>query len=367
MMIPFIDLKRINDRYSNEIAQTLTRVAQSGWYILGEEKNKFERNYANYCGSTHCIGVANGLEAIQLILCAYKALGVFKNGDEIIVPANTYIATILAISESKLTPILVEPDIETYNIDASKIEEKITAKTKAILCVHLYGRVCNMPEIRAIASKYDLKLIDDAAQAHGAIMEGKKVGNLCDATAFSFYPTKNLGALGDAGAVTTNDSELANAIRCLANYGSDEKYINRYKGFNSRLDELQAAILAFKLSYLDRDINERKTIAKQYLDRIENQKIILPSLPIHSGEHSFHLFIIRSDDRDNLQKYLLENGIQTQIHYPVPPHKQEAYKEWNKRAYPITEKIHKEVLSIPLFIGMYSDEVTKIIKAINNW
>lgn len=365
MKIPFLDLKRSNLRYQNEINEAVSRVAESGWYIKGQECKNFEDKFAEYCNANYCIGVGNGLEAIRLILLAYQELGVFTKGDEVIVPANTYIATILAITDSGLTPVLVEPDIRTYNIDPAKIEEKITPKTKAILTVHLYGMVSNMHLLKNIARKHNLKLIDDAAQAHGSIYDGAKVGSLCDASAFSFYPTKNLGCIGDGGAVTTNDEELASVLRSIANYGSEEKYIHKYKGVNSRLDEMQAAVLSVKLPYLNRDIDERRKFARYYIDHIVNSEIVLPY--INNDEHSFHLFIIRTVYRDNLKQYLEKKGISTQIHYPVPTHKQEAYKEWNNESYPVTEQICAQILSLPLYIGITQQEVEYITKTLNEW
>ncbi|MDL2215290.1 DegT/DnrJ/EryC1/StrS family aminotransferase, partial [Dysgonomonas sp. OttesenSCG-928-M03] len=302
-----------------------------------------------------------------MIFCAYKELGVMRDGDEVIVPANTYIASILGISESGLTPVLVEPDINTYNIDPSKIEEKITSKTKAILPVHLYGRVCPMDELRDIAEKYDLKLIDDAAQAHGATYKSQRVGNLCDATAFSFYPTKNLGALGDAGAVTTNDKELADVVKALTNYGTITKYISHYKGYNSRLDEIQAAILSVKLKYLDDEVRQRHELAKLYFSEITNNQVVLPFVE-NMDEHAFHLFVIRCMKRDQFQKYLSDNGIPTQIHYPVPPYNQIAYKEeWCNLKYPVTEEIYSGLLSIPLYPAMDISFVRKICCLINSF
>lgn len=365
-MIPFLDLQKVNERYQSDIKQAVLRVARSGWYILGEEVKQFETLFADHCQVKYCIGVGNGLEAIKLILCAYKELGVMTDGDEVIVAANTYIATVLAITESGLTPILIEPDIRTYNIAPKKIEEKITPKTKAILPVHLYGLCCHMDEINKMAEKYNLKVIDDAAQAHGAMYKELPIGGLCDATAFSFYPTKNLGALGDAGAVTTNDNQLAEVIRTLANYGTGVKYISKYKGFNSRLDEIQAAILSAKLKYLQVDTQYRQELGIKYLNGIVNDQIILPLVDAIS-EHAFHMFVIRCQKRDELQQYLLEKGIQTQIHYPVPPHKQEAYKEWNNLSYPITESIHREVLSLPLNTALTMFETEYIIDCINQF
>jgi len=365
-MIPFLDLREVNKKYQKEIYEAILRVSHSGRYILGEEVGKFEKSFAAYCGSSFCIGTGNGLDAIKLILCAYKESGIMEGGDEVIVPANTYIATILAISESGLTPILVEPDLITYNIDPAKIEEKITPRTRAILTVHLYGCVSPMNELKAIADRYHLKLIDDAAQAHGAIYDGKRVGNLCDATAFSFYPTKNLGALGDGGAVTTNDKELAEIMKSLSNYGTQERYISKYKGFNSRLDEMQAAILSVKLKYLDEENQYRRELAQIYLSHITHEQITLPDVR-NIDEHVFHLFVIRSERRSILQEFLWNKGITTQVHYPVPPHKQQAYKEWNSSSYPITEKIHDEVLSLPLNTAMDEATIIHICQVINTF
>ncbi|MFR9165384.1 MAG: DegT/DnrJ/EryC1/StrS family aminotransferase [Dysgonomonas sp.] len=366
MNIPFLDLKRTNLIYQNEIENAALHVLRSGWYILGEECKKFEEKFSGYCEANHCIGVGNGLEAIRIILLAYKEMGIFNDGDEIIVPANTYIATVLAVSDSGLTPVMAEPDINTYNIEPIEVEKKITSKTKAILAVHLYGRVCDMDALQVIARKHNLKLIDDAAQAHGSIYKNKKVGTLCDAAAFSFYPTKNLGAYGDGGAITTNDEELANVIRSVANYGSVKKYVHEYKGINSRLDEIQAAILSVKLKYLDRDVQKRKDMAKKYSSNILNPKVILPKIK-NEEEHSYHLYVIRTEERDRLKKYLSEKGIETQIHYPTPIHKQNAYKELQHLSFPLTEKICGEVLSLPLFLGMTDAEINYIIDAINEW
>lgn len=342
------------------------RVVRSGWYILGDEIKSFERAYAQYCGTANCIGVGNGLDAISLILKSYKELGVLKDGDEVLVPANTYIASILAVSSSGLVPVLVEPDINTYNIDPEKIGDKVTSRTKAILAVHLYGLVSPMNELKEIARKYNLKLIDDAAQAHGAAYYEQKVGSLCDATAFSFYPTKNLGALGDAGAVTTDDSELAAIVRALANYGTTSKYINKYKGENSRLDEIQAAVLAVKLKYLDKEVQARQNIAFFYLRNIQNELIALPWVE-QIEQHAFHLFVVRCHERDRLQQYLSDKGIRTEIHYPLPPHKQEAYKEWNSLSYPVSEKIADQIISLPLRISLKNEEVIRICSALNEF
>lgn len=365
-MIPFLDLKETNMPYQSEIEEAVLRVVRSGWYILGDEIKSFERAYAQYCGTANCIGVGNGLDAISLILKSYKELGVLKDGDEVLVPANTYIASILAVSSSGLVPVLVEPDINTYNIDPEKIGNKVTSRTKAILAVHLYGLVSPMNELKEIARKHNLKLIDDAAQAHGAAYYEQKVGSLCDATAFSFYPTKNLGALGDAGAVTTDDSELAAIVRALANYGTTSKYINKYKGENSRLDEIQAAVLAVKLKYLDKEVQARQNIASFYLRNIQNELIALPRVE-QIEQHAFHLFVVRCHERDRLQQYLSDKGIRTEIHYPLPPHKQEAYKEWNSLSYPVSEKIADQIISLPLRISLKNEEVIRICSALNEF
>lgn len=365
-MIPFLDLKETNTPYQSEIEEAVLSVVRSGWYILGDQVKSFERAYAQYCGTANCIGVGNGLDAISLILKSYKELGVLKDGDEVLVPANTYIASILAVSSSGLVPVLVEPDINTYNIDPEKIGDKVTSRTKAILAVHLYGLVSPMNELKEIARKYNLKLIDDAAQAHGAAYYEQKVGSLCDATAFSFYPTKNLGALGDAGAVTTDDSELAAIVRALANYGTTSKYINKYKGENSRLDEIQAAVLAVKLKYLDKEVQARQNIASFYLRNIQNELIALPRVE-QIEQHTFHLFVVRCHERDRLQQYLSDKGIRTEIHYPLPPHKQEAYKEWNSLSYPVSEKIADQIISLPLRISLKNEEVIRICSALNEF
>lgn len=366
-MIPFLDLGDNNRKYQSQIEQAVLRVARSGWYILGKEVEAFELAFAKYCQSQHCIGVGNGLDAIRLILKSYVELGVFSEGDEVIVPSNTYIATILAVSDCRLTPVLVEPDIATYNIDPSLIEQKITKRTKAILAVHLYGRVAPMDELQSLAQKYNLKLIDDAAQAHGATYNGQKVGSLCDATAFSFYPTKNLGALGDAGAVTTNDSQLSEAIRSIANYGTTSKYINRYKGVNSRLDEMQAAVLSVKLQYLDEENRLRQELAQQYISNIQNPHITLPSVSNAISEHVFHLFVIRCQYRDQLQEYLQKSGVQTQIHYPIPPHRQDAYQELNKESYPIADKISEEILSLPFYTSLQQRDIQTICSLLSSF
>jgi len=365
-MIPFLDLKTINAQYRDELVKAVTDVIDSGWYVQGIQVNAFEQEFADYCGTKHCIGVANGLDALILTLRAWKEMGKLKEGDEVIVPANTYIASILAITENRLVPVLVEPDAVNYNLCPKNTEVAITSKTKAILVVHLYGQLADMPAIMDIAKRHNLLVLEDSAQAHGASMNGKKSGNWGDASGFSFYPGKNLGALGDGGAVTTNDEELAITIRAIANYGSHKKYENLYKGINSRLDELQASILRIKLKYLDKDTDHRKIIANLYLNEIKNENIKLPTL-IHQENHVWHVFVIRTEKREELQKYLLDNGIQTLIHYPLPPHKQEAYKEWGDESYPLSEKIHTEVLSLPIS-GAQSFKDTKIIvKTLNDY
>lgn len=361
-MIKFLDLYKINERLRKEINGKITQVLDSGWYLLGEETENFEQNFAKYCGVKHCIGVANGLESLNLIIRGYG----FAQGDEIIVPANTYIASILAISENGCTPILVEPDINTYNINPDLIEKKITSKTKAIMVVHLYGQAVQMQKIWALAQKYNLKIIEDSAQAHGAKYQNKRVGSLGDASGFSFYPGKNLGCVGDGGCVTTNDDELAQKIKALRNYGSHKKYHNVFIGMNSRLDEIQAGILDIKLKFLDEDNQKRKEIAKYYRKNIKNSSIILPNVYAEDA-HVWHLFVVRTKQRDNFQKYLLDNEIQTIIHYPIPPHKQECYKLWNNLSYPITEEIHKSVLSLPISPVMSDDEVKKVVEVINEY
>jgi dTDP-4-amino-4,6-dideoxygalactose transaminase len=365
-MIPFLDLKGINTQHRAELIEACTRVIDSGWYIQGNECKEFDKEFAEYCGTKHAIGVANGLDALILILRAYKVMGVLSDGDEVIVPSNTYIASILAISQNNLVPILVEPNINTYLIDPTKIEEKITSKTKAILPVHLYGQTCEMDAINAIAKKYNLKVIEDSAQSHGAYFGDKRCGNLGDASGFSFYPGKNLGALGDGGAVTTNDDELAQVIRALGNYGSHKKYENLYQGLNSRLDEMQAAMLRVKLRYLNDEVIKRRKIAAYYLENIINDKLILPTLR-EKENHVWHLFVIRTQNRNELQKYLSNNGVQTLIHYPIPPHKQSAYHGWNEQSYPISEKIHNEVLSLPISGVQDFDTTKKILKIINSY
>ncbi len=367
-MIHFLDLKKINSKYRNQINQTVSAVIDSGCYILGKEVEEFEKNFASYCGAKHCVGVANGLDALILIFRAYKELGLMHDGDEVIVPANTYIASILAISANGLKPILVEPNIDSYNINPKLIVEKITNKTKAILAVHLYGRAAQMDEINVIAKKFNLKVIEDSAQSHGAIFQKRRVGNLGDASGFSFYPGKNLGALGDGGCVTTNDDKLAEVIRILGNYGSSKKYHNIYKGLNSRLDEMQAAILKIKLTSLDEENEFRRRVAKIYCQNITNPKIILPKLPETNEEsHVWHLFVVMVKNRDELQKHLLADQIQTVIHYPIAVHKQKAYQELSNLFLPITEKIHDSVLSLPIYPGIEDDKIVRIIESMNRF
>ncbi|AOW09570.1 DegT/DnrJ/EryC1/StrS family aminotransferase [Flavobacterium gilvum] len=366
-MIKFLDLKKINEPYETAFQQKLKTVLDSGWYILGKEVQEFETRFANYCGAKYCIGVGNGLDALTLIFSGYVELGKLQKGDEVIVPANTYIASILAILQAGLAPVLVEPKLETYTIDPNLISEKITPKTKAILAVNLYGQLAEMDAIHEIAKQNNLIVVEDAAQSTGAIKNQKSaIKNLKSSVAYSFYPTKNLGALGDGGAVVTDDELLFKVIRSLRNYGSEIKYQNDFVGVNSRLDELQAAFLNLKLPNLDADNQKRKAIAKRYLSEIKNDKIILPFWDL-SHNHVFHLFVIRTENRDDLQNYLLENQIQTVIHYPIPPHKQKALKSWNNLSFPLTEKIHNEVLSLPISPVMTDNEVTYVISILNKY
>lgn len=350
-----------------EIEAKLLEIFRSGWYLMGNNVKNLEQSLAKYIGSNNAIGVANGLDALRLIFKAYLELGQMKFGDEVVVPANTYIASLLAITDNRLKPVFAEPNIDTYNIDLSKIEALLTPKTKAIMVVHLYGQVCWSEELKTLAKKYDLKIIEDNAQSIGTEWSGIKTGNLGDAAGFSFYPGKNLGALGDAGAVTCKDDLLAKTIRTLANYGSEEKYVNKYQGLNSRLDEIQATVLDVKLKYIDADNDKRRKIAKQYCAEIKNSRITLPQIPEKSKEHVWHLFVIRTSQREKLQNYLQENDIQTLIHYPIPPHKQRAYKYYNNLSFPITEKIHEEVLSLPISPVLENEEVEKIIAVLNDF
>ena len=370
-MIKFLDIQKITSSFEPDISNAIARVVKRGWFLLGEEVKAFEKAYADYIGSKHCIGVANGLDALRLILKAYMELGVMEEGDEIIVPANTFIASMLAISDNRLKPVLVEPSMDTYNLDTSLIEQQITPRTRAIMMVHLYGKVHWPKELEAIAKKYGLLIIEDNAQAVGArIQDSRRSGSLGDASGHSFYPGKNLGALGDGGAVCTNNDELAEMVRALANYGSSQKYVHDYRGLNSRLDEIQAAVLGVKLSRLDADNQRRREVAQYYLDHIVHPDIILPGTrtsALESSDHVWHLFVIRHPRRDLLQKYLKDQGIQTLIHYPIPPHRQLAYKGWNELDFPVTEQIHNTVLSLPVSPVMSGEERKQVVETINHY
>lgn len=362
MTIPFLDLKAVNARYRSAIEERMAQVLDSGWYLQGRQNEVFAANFARYCGVPHALGVANGLDALRLII---RALG-YGPGDEILVPANTYIASILAISDNGCTPVPVEPDARSYNIDPTLIEAHLTPRTRAVLVVHLYGQVADMEPITRIAAQHGLKVIEDAAQAHGALYCGRRVGQLGDAAGFSFYPGKNLGALGDAGAVTTHDAELMERVKALANYGSDRKYHHIYKGLNSRLDELQAAVLDVKLAQLDADNARRREIAAYYRRHIQHPEVLLPQVADELG-HVWHLFVVRSRRRDQLQQHLTAHGVQTLIHYPTPPHRQGAYREWAERSYPITEALHRTVLSLPMSPVLTDAQVRYVAEAVNSW
>lgn len=369
-MIKFLDLQKINKQYSVELKRVAEKIIDSGWYLYGEEVKGFESRLSRYIGTKYAIGVGNGLDALRLILRAYIELGVLKRGDEIIVPANTFIATILAITDNRLNPVFVEPDAHTYNLDISLVESNISQRTKAILIVHLFGKVCWSQALKQLAKKHKLKIIEDNAQAIGAEWNSTKAGALGDAAGFSFYPGKNLGALGDSGAITTNDKILAETIRALGNYGSKGKYVHDLQGVNSRMDEIQAAFLGIKLNHLDEENQKRREIAQYYCTNISNEDVILPcqstNNPVtQSLNHVWHLFVIRHPERDKLQAYLNGQGIQTLIHYPTPPHKQKAYNEWNELSLPITERIHNEVLSLPISPVITSNEIKSIVTAIN--
>jgi len=397
-VIKFLDIQKITDSFEPELSEAVTRVVRRGWYLLGKEVTAFEKEYATYIGVKHCIGVANGLDALRLIMKAWIETGEMREGDEVIVPANTYIASILAITDNRLKPVLVEPDMTTYNLDLTQVERHITPRTKAIMVVHLYGRACWSEELEKTARKHNLKIIEDNAQAAGAVWCGddsgsavagsgrcgadagsllpgtavRRTGSLGDAAGNSFYPGKNLGALGDAGAVTTNSDELAGVIRALANYGSTKKYVNDYQGLNSRLDEIQAAALRVKLPRLDQDNQYRRLVADYYHRHINNPGIILPRSDTGAGitvnpGHVWHLFVVRHAERDRLQRYLAENEIQTLIHYPLPPHKQQAYRGWSGLSFPLTEQIHREVLSLPVSQVMEENEYLKVTEIINNF
>lgn len=373
MKVPFLDLRKINARFETEFQEVFKNFLDSGYYILGNSVAEFERTFAAYCGVKHCIGVGNGLDALRLILEGYKIMGRLHQGDEVLVAANTYIATILAIQQAGLKPVLVEAESNTYGFDVSKLKTGLTSKTKAIMPVHLYGQITNMDKVNAFAKENNLLLIEDAAQAHGSkfkVQDSRlkekvnSAGNLGDAAGFSFYPTKNLSALGDGGAVTTNDDTLAEVVKMLRNYGAKTKYVNDYKGINSRLDELQAGLLLIKLKHLDADNNRRREIAKTYLTQLSNKKIILPIVTDFEA-HVFHLFVVRTDDREAFQQYLTENGVGTLIHYPIPPHRQKAFSEWNQMTFPVTEEIHNTVISLPISPVMTADEVLRVIEVVN--
>lgn len=365
-MINFLDLKTINNKYQQELKDACARVIDSGWYIMGSELSAFEQEFSTYCGTKHTIGVANGLDALILTLRAWKELGKLQAGDEVIVQANTYIASVLAITENDLIPVLVEPNPTTYNLDSAHVAAAISSKTKAILPVHLYGKLSPMPEIMVIAKKHNLLVLEDCAQAHGAEINGQRAGNWGDAAGFSFYPGKNLGALGDAGAITTNDDELAQTLKALRNYGSHKKYENLYQGVNSRLDEIQAAMLRVKLPYLEAETTRRQQISQAYRSGITNPLVTLPHV-IDELAHVWHLFVVRCEQRGALQDYLTEQGIQTLIHYPVAPHKQQAYRQWNNMYLPVTEEIHQQVLSLPLDPTMSDESVARVIAAVNGF
>jgi dTDP-4-amino-4,6-dideoxygalactose transaminase len=365
-MIPFLNLKSINEQYTDKLKEAFARVLDSGWYIMGNELNAFEAEFASYCGTQHAIGVANGLDALVLVLRAWKELGKLRAGDEVIVQANTYIASILAITENDLVPVLVEPDPVTFNLDPARVSAAITSKTKAILPVHLYGQLSPMPELLAIAQQHQLLVLEDCAQAHGAEIDGRRAGNWGDAAGFSFYPGKNLGALGDAGAITTNDDELAQTLKALRNYGSHKKYENLYQGVNSRLDELQAALLRVKLPHLPAETARRQEIALAYRQGIQNPLIVLPAVR-DELQHVWHLFVIRTEHRAQLQVWLNEQGVQTLIHYPIPPHQQKAYSSWADLSLPMTEQLHQQVLSLPLDPTMSQQDIQTVIDAVNGF
>ena len=364
-MIKYLPLGKINARYDAELRKAVGRVMDSGWYLRGEATRQFETHYAEYIGTKHCIGCGNGFDALTLILRAYMEMGVMATGDEVIVPANTFIASILAITECGLTPVLVEPDSNTLQIDDSKIEAAITERTKAVMIVHLYGICAYTDRIGEVCKKYGLKLIEDNAQAHGCTFkEIVRTGSLGDAAGHSFYPGKNLGALGDAGAITINDVELADIIRTIGNYGSHQKYVHNYLGRNSRMDELQAAMLDVKLQYLDADNVRRKEIATLYINKVKNPQV---RMPLMDRDSVWHIFPVICPRRDNLQQYLREHGVETQIHYPIPPHKQKCYVDWNHLSFPITEQIHAQELSLPCHQAMTQEEADRIVDLLNDF
>lgn len=366
MKVPFLDLKKINLQHKDALINATKNVLDSGWFIRGKEVEYFEDSFAKYCSVDHCIGVANGLDALTLIFRAFKILGKLNDGDEVIVPANTYIASVLSITENNLKPVFVEPEEIHYNICPEKVSESISSRTRAVLCVHLYGQICDMPSLKTICEEKDLILVEDCAQAHGACIDNKKTGSWGHASGFSFYPGKVLGALGDAGAVTTNDKELATLIRTISNYGSEKKYFNEFKGINSRLDELQAAFLRVKLESLDHEIEARRLVARRYLKEISNKKIQLPVWN-STEENVFHLFPIRTKNRDGLQDFLKTNGVETLIHYPLSPYLQSAYKEYNDLVFEFSEALQEELLSIPISPVMSDKEIDKVIATLNNF
>ncbi len=363
-MVEFLNLKRINLQIESELKEAFARVLNSGWFIRGKEVELFEAEYCEYQNTKYCISVANGLDALILVLRAWKQMGLIKEGDEVLVPANTYIASLLAITENGLVPVFVEPNNKTFNLDFTLLEKNLTPKTRVILPVHLYGRICEMDQIMAFASKHNLLVLEDTAQAHGAMLKGKKAGSWGHASGYSFYPGKNLGALGDGGAITTDNAELASVVKSIANYGSHIKYYNDYKGVNSRLDEVQAAFLRVKLRFLDEQNKKRQALAQQYLKAINNKLIQLPENP-EACEHVWHLFVVRSENREGLAAHLKKMNVGSMIHYPVPPHKQKAYRDYNHLSFSITEKIHQQVLSLPLDPSMTESEVAQVIDAVN--
>lgn len=366
MNIRFLDLQKVNHRYEPEISEALSRVVRSGWYLQGAENKRFEKAYADYIGQSHCVGCASGLDALVLIYRAYVEMGVMKPGDEVIVPANTYIASILAITENGLTPVLAEPDPATLELDDSRLEQLITSRTRSVLLVHLYGRCAYTERIGSLCRQYGLKLVEDNAQAHGCrCADGRRTGSLGDAAGHSFYPGKNLGALGDAGAVTTDDALLAATVRTLANYGSQQKYVFQYEGRNSRLDELQAAVLSVKLKYLDADNEVRRRLARVYNSELRHPEVVLPGVLPRDDMNVYHLFPIFCKRRDQLQQYLEQQGVQTLIHYPIPPHKQACYKAWNPMSLPVTEQLHAEELSLPISQVMTEEEVCEVARIVN--
>ncbi len=365
--VKYLDLKRLNESFEPELTAEVARVVQGGWYLLGQENERFSKAFADYCGARFCVPTGNGLDALTMILLAYKQMLGWPDDAEVIVPSNTYIASILAVSRAGLQPVLCEPRLEDYLINPDLIEDLITERTKAIMVVHLYGRVCDMKPIMALADKYGLKVVEDVAQAHGVLYDGVRAGHLSDAAGVSFYPGKNLGALGDAGCVTTDDEALANYVRAMANYGSQEKYLNIMKGLNSRMDEIQAAVLCLKLKRLDADNEARRRVAQAYCDGIRNPLITLPTMPAEPSQNVWHVYPIRTPERNHLREYLSREGIETMVHYPLPPHKQQAYAEWNERTYRISERIHREILSLPMSPVMSDDEVRRVVDVLNSY